>query len=454
MDSIKKEVSIVDDHLLPTVGAAAGAILVRLLFTILWVPISLSCLPLFLIGLCVWGLPPTIPPFSRFCKYFIATITEGNVEDNIPISNRVLVFCIILSILVKAPVNGVCWFIDEILFSGYHKINIEDPVFYITGTRSGSTQLCEYLEDDVENFIIPMSGEGLFPLIWVWKLIVPILKLVGMGKHVDAPTDMLYGAEVKKRHNASMLRTESLDILAGVFHHTYLSWYLGWHFMKWGMPFSKVKGQIDEQFCDSNFHYVNALMKKVMYSRGRPSQRMLVKGHFLKAAHKFEKQYPKAKFFTTARQPEERFRSLINFMMTISTDGPPARDYALFPVSWKVLRNYVIDTQSCFCEQEMSFFKHSQGKKLAIPFTVYVDNLGAALKSIYVFCNISVPADVVSKADAVQTTTHNRQRRRSSYKTELNKGWEELGVDEEKLSDHLTEYNNWIEQLDESKKSQ
>ena len=120
------------------------------------------------------------------------------------------------------------WFIDEVIFSGYHKVNIEDPVFYITGARSGSTQLCEYLEGDVENFIIPMSGEGLFPFIWIWKYIVPMLKLVGMGKHVDAPTDMSYGAEFKKRHNVSMLRTESLDIVASTFHHTELSWYLGW----------------------------------------------------------------------------------------------------------------------------------------------------------------------------------------------------------------------------------
>ena len=453
MDAIKEEVAIADDHLRPTVGTAAKSILVRFLFTLLWVPISLSCLPLFLIGLYFWGLPPIIPPFSRFCKYFIATITEGNAEDNIPISNRMLVFCIILSILVKAPVNGVCWFIDEVLFSGYHKINIEDPVFYITGPRSGSTQLCEYLEDDKENFIIPMSGEGFFPFIWVWNFIVPILKLVGLGKYVDAQTDKLYGAELKKRHNASMLRTQSLDILLGKFHHTDLSWYLGWRFMKWGMPLSAVQGQVDEQFCDSNFDYVNALMKKVMYSRGRPSQRMLVKGHFLKTAHKFEKQYPKGKFFATVRQPEERFRSLINFVITFSTDGPPARSHALFPVSWKVLRNYVIDTQICFCEQEMSFYKHPQNNKLVIPFTLYVDNLSAALKSIYAFCNISVPAGVISKADAVQTTTHNRQQRRSSYKKEFNKSWEELGVDEEKLSEHLSEYKNWIEQLDESKKN-
>ena len=102
----------------------------------------------------------------------------------------------------------------------------------------------------------------------------------------------------------------------------------------------------------------------------------------------------------------------------------------------------------------MSFYKQPQYNKLAIPFTVYVKDLSTALKNIYAFCNISVPAGVISKADSAQSTTHDRQRRRSSYKKELNKGWEELGVDEKKLSDHLTEYCDWIKQLDESKKSQ
>ena len=380
------EVIIPDDHLRPTFGAAAKAILIRLLFTLLWVPISLSCLPLFLIGFCVWGLPPIVSPFSRFCKYFIATLTEGNFEDNIPTSNRILLCCILLSFLVKAPVNGVCWYIDEVFFSDYHKVSIEDPVFYITEARSGSTQLSEYLENDVENFIMPMTCEGLFPYIWVWKLIVPLLKLIGMDKLIDTPSDTLYGTEFKKRHNINMLTTDSLDILVSdVFHHMFLSWYLGWRFMKWGMPLSTIKGPIDEQLCESRFYYINALMKKVMYNRGKPSQRMLVKGHFLRNAHEFERQYPKAKFFATVRQPEERFRSLINYIFTITIDGPPIKENSLFPVSWKVLRNYVIDTQISYCEQEMSFYKDSQSNKLLIPFTVYVKDLNTALKSIYAF---------------------------------------------------------------------
>ena len=99
-------------------------------------------------------------------------------------------------------------------------------MFYITGTRTGSTQLCEYLENDTENFIVPMSGEGLFPFIWVWKLIVPVLKVLGMGKHVDAQTDVLFGSEAKKRHNFNLLRAESLELLPvpGITHIWHGTW--------------------------------------------------------------------------------------------------------------------------------------------------------------------------------------------------------------------------------------
>ena len=449
-----KKIKVEDDHIKFTVASGLANILIRCLFTILWLPLSIACLPLFLLGLYIWGLPPIIPPWSRYFKYCIAAFTEGSSKDNIPFTNRILVFLITISALIKAPVSGTCWFIDELLFSGYHKIEIKEPVFFITGIRSGSTQLCAYLENDTENFIVPMSGEGLFPFIWVWKLIVPVLRGLGMGKHVDAQTDVLFGAEAKKRHNFNLLSSESLDIVAGAWHHTYLAWYLGYSFMKWGFPFSAIKEPVDEQFCKSLLAFIDHMMKKVMYSRGKSSQRMLVKGHFLKLAAALEHGYPNARFFTVVRKPQERFHSSINFMITISSDGPPSKDYALIPVSWKVIRNYVIDTQTSFCEQEMSFYEQSKAKKLVIPFSMYVSNLSGTLQNVYSFCNLSIPADISSNAVAMQTTTHNRQKRRESYNPLFNRSLDSLGVDEEKLNKQLAEYNQWIIQLEESKKSQ
>lgn len=455
MDSVVKEKSdIQDDHINSTVSSGVANILIRCLFTVLWLPLSIACLPLFLVGLYIWGLPPIISPWSRYFKYCVAAFTEGSSKENIPFTNRILVFLIIISALVKTPVSGTCWFMDELLFSGYRRIEIKEPVFYITGTRSGSTQLCGYLENDTENFIVPMSGEGLFPFIWVWKFIVPVLRVLGMAKHVDAQTDVLFGAEAKKRHNFNLLSAESFEIVAGAWHHTYLAWYLGYSFMKWGFPFSAIEEPVDEQFCKSLLDFINLMMKKVMYSRGKSSQRMLMKGHFLKLASALEHHYPNAKFFTVVRKPQERFHSFINFMMTISTDGPPSKDYALMPVSWQVLRNYVIYTQTAFCKQEMSFYEQSKDKKLVIPFSTYVSNLNDTLQSIYSFCNLSIPTDVLSNIAIMQGTVHNRQKRRESYNPLLNRSLDSLGVVEEKLNESLAEYNQWIMQLEESKNSQ
>ena len=71
----------------------------------------------------------------------MAVFTEGRPEDSIPLTNRVITFVIILNVVVKILVNGVCWFMDELLYPDYHKVDIKDPVFFMTAPRSGSTQL-------------------------------------------------------------------------------------------------------------------------------------------------------------------------------------------------------------------------------------------------------------------------------------------------------------------------
>ena len=271
-----------------------------------------------------------------------------------------------LANLIKAPINGTFWFIDELLYPAYHKVDIKEPIFFITGCRSGSTQLTNYLEDDENNFIIPASGEGLFPFIWIWKFIVPILKRFAKNKQHVA-TNQLFGSEARKRHNFSLDRTESMEITAGAWHFTYVTWNMGIDFMKWGFPFAPLTEPTNDHYLNSFNQYTDSIMKKVMYHRGKPSQRMLVKGHFLIATNALQKRYPDAKFFTVVRDPLERFQSFINFIMIISADGPPCNELLLPPISWKQVCEFVINTQIPFCEQEMLFYNQSDDKKLAIP---------------------------------------------------------------------------------------
>ena len=77
--------------------------------------------------------------------------------------------------LIKSPIKVVAWLLNEVFYSSYQKCKIKNPLFFISGLCSGSTQLADYLEDDEENFIAPMVVEAMFPYIWTWK-IASILK--------------------------------------------------------------------------------------------------------------------------------------------------------------------------------------------------------------------------------------------------------------------------------------
>ena len=113
--------------------------------------------------------------------------------------------------------------------------------------------------------------------------------------------------------------------------------------------------------------------------------------------------------------------------------------------------DHVISTQIPYCQQEMSFYRSGQGNKLAIPFTMYVSNLSVTLQRIYSFCDIPITDHVVSKAIKLQSTTHDRIKCRASYDPNFNRSLTSLGVDEEKVKEHLTGYIERVDQLENCK---
>ena len=450
MNCLTERAHIPDDNQRPKLSSALLNIFLSVT-TLLWIIPSTICLPVFLLGWLIWGLPPTIPIWSRVLRYFNAVFTEGTPEDNIPFTNRVIIFVLLLNVVVKIPVNGVCWFVDELLYPAYHKVDIKEPVFFITAPRSGSTQLAQYLEEDKNNFIFPTVGEAMLPYIWFWKLILPTLGRFGI-KQQHFQHILPFGVDAKKHHEYNFSKTDTWDGLVYTWHISYCSWWLGSAFFTWGFSLAKLEEPIDEKLYSSFLLFTNHVMRKVMYSRGSPKQRVLIKGHFLLAAEALKQQYPKANFFAVVRQPLDRLQSNINLLKVVTADGPLAKQWGLFPSSWKSMRDYVITTQIPYCEQEMSFYKDDQENRLALPFTMYVNNLSATLQSIYSFCNIPIPDCVLSKAIKLQKTTHDRSKLKLTYHTDFNRSLESLGVDKEKVKEHLAEYIEWVNELENCKK--
>jgi len=102
-----------DAPLKPSILSATKSILLQCVNTLLFLPLSFAFLPIYVIGVIIWGHPFT---------------------------NRILIFIIIFDFLVK----GVLWFLDEILYPSYHQCEIKDPLFFISGACSGSTLMADY----------------------------------------------------------------------------------------------------------------------------------------------------------------------------------------------------------------------------------------------------------------------------------------------------------------------
>ena len=307
--------------------------------------------------------------------------------------------------------------------------------------------MAEYLQDDEENFIAPMMVEGMFPYIWAWKLIAPVLKMMGLKKHFEVPSYV--GEEMKKRHNINFFKSDTLEIPLGIGHMVMLTVNLGTSFCKWGFVHAVLKEQpVDREFCKIFIELNDCIMKKVMYHRGLPKQRMFVKTHLLIVARELEQQYDGAKFLTMVREPTGRFCSAINFVKVVSAEGPLKRQSGLFPATWRVVRDFIIESQIHYCEEEMIFYDQSAKNKLAISFNTYVKNLAGTLQRVYSFLNIPISAELLSKAAALQKSSHDRTKRRTTYDPKYNRSLSSLGVDEEKLKERLSDYINWMNKLE------
>jgi len=444
MDDVIKDNDIDDDHQRPSFAITSVTILYYCITILIWLPVSTVCFPFFVLGYFIWGKPPMMPTWSSYCKYFVAVFMEGKPEETIPITNRVMVFLIVLGRLTRIPVNGMCWYIDELVHSSYHKVNIEKPVFMITAPRRGSTQLYYYLADDTTNFVAPVAFEGMLPYIWVWKLSMPILERLGMREYLSKKS--LFGKETTKYHRFSILKPETWDGMLHSWHFGWCSYSLGVSFMNWGHSLARLQEPIDEDIVRSFVPFTDSVMKKVMYYRGKPQQHVLLKGHFLLSAREFEQQYPTAKFFVALRNPVARLNSYISFLKVMSEESKKLQGFC--PTTWRVIRDHVIQTQIPYCKQEMSFYKDLADNKLALPFTSYVNDLSATLQSIYSLCNIPIPDHVMSNAIRIQHTTHDYTKHKASYDPKFKRNLASLGVDEEKLKEHLSEYIEWLNSLE------
>ena len=124
--------------------------------------------------LLAWGIglggPPNVPKLWQVRRYLRLTWTSRYPAPRLLFGKRCLLTFAILRKVVLAPVLGLAWFCDELLFGRVlDSTPVVAPLIEISAGRSGSTQLARYLEDD-PRLVAPNLLQSLFPYLWLWKL--------------------------------------------------------------------------------------------------------------------------------------------------------------------------------------------------------------------------------------------------------------------------------------------
>lgn len=365
---------------------------------------------------------------------------EGN---EIPLKNRLIFFLLVVDTLIKLPINGVCWYIDNVLFPSYQKAKVGELLFLVAGMRSGSTQLAYYLEDDDASFIAPQKIELIYPFIWVWKLFLLFSKL---GIPIENILRRVHGiSEERKRHHIyDIYRTNTFEDKFWLWQMDIYAFLLGPEFMieEFDSSIPRNDTVVQKEISYKLVQLTEAVIKKTRYYHGKHSQHFLLKGHYLSIAYLLEQRYSNAYFLTTIRHPTDRLHSLVNYVNIMFM-------WELkHPISWEHIVQYTVNRILLHSKHELDFFccKHNE-QKIAVSFDKYVEDLSNTLEQIYKLCNIDpVPAMVLERAAIVQKTTHDRtEKRKVNYRKY--RSLASLKIDKSEIEQNLKSYIQWMNTL-------
>jgi omega-hydroxy-beta-dihydromenaquinone-9 sulfotransferase len=124
---------------------------------------------LLLVALALYVLGLVFSPFPYGRTYFLLwkRVLFGRTHGWRP---RMRQARFLLSYALSTPVFTALWYLDELLYPGYRKLEVR-PVFILGQPRSGTTFLHRTLASDRENFTAARHIEWRYPFISVQKLI-------------------------------------------------------------------------------------------------------------------------------------------------------------------------------------------------------------------------------------------------------------------------------------------
>jgi hypothetical protein len=400
-------------------------IILGILFLPLW--------PLYLLGRVIWYRPPNVPYWSQVKRYLKSTWTVKPQDPTLPGFARVWITLLITQKIILIPVSGLAWLLDELLYGKeLDAVEVNGPLFVISAARSGSTQITRYIEQD-PRLAAPNILQAMFPYLWLWKLAPKTIGKILTPDKVRKLIQSTMPPELWERHETDPFGADTFDGSFYSFHMNRFALNLGPEIAREDFNMGEIAPH-DSYLKKIEFiNLVDRVARKTLFHANREPEgsfkRFFIKGHFLYAAPYLQEKYPDACFLTVIREPLSRLQSGINYMRV----NPP--DPVLGPVPWNWLRESLVYTETRYCEVEQEWFTADNGaRRCMIRFSDFVNDLESSLSTVYKTCfeEDQLPAHLPRE---------HPPRDRKNYT--VNRSLKELGINEEKIRERLSEYIEW-----------
>lgn len=420
------------------VRAPTGPFLLTLALTMLRAVLALALgAPLWLpfaLGVLIWGWPPNVPRLPEHFRYLRLACTVQPPAPGLAPLSRVYLILTILIRLGIAPLFGLFWFLDELLFGRIlNATPVKAPLILLSGARSGSTQISHYLESD-PRLAAPTAMQICFPFLWVWYLAVPTVGRLFTRDQIERMLASVVTEEFLQRHELSAFHTDTFEVCFFMQRLNFLTLYLGPEHINTDVGFSRASSR-DGAFPKADFvDFMDRLARKTLYFAGSGDQpkRFYFKGHFQPVDDELAARYPDAHFLTVVREPLGRFKSAINHVHGNSVCEP------LGSVPWAWLAAVLPQNEAEYCEREQEWFSRSElPSRTVVRFGDYTRDLEGTMTRIYRECM----GDEVLPA---YVPREHAERERQRYR--VDRGLADLGVDVASLKARLAPYRKWCEE--------
>lgn len=410
-----------------------------------------------------------------------------------------------------SPLYAFGWILDEILYgrrlSQLHpneQAALDNPVFVVSAFRSASTQMARTLvaetkfvkegtrESSQPCFVAPNAMMCAYPYLWLWNIVYSIVGEIPERNVSDEDAAGITKEDVRQKFNSgftpdSLARHPNDPFQLDTFDGTFLNYHLNG--MAWQLCSMMPSSVIEQEFNyaqqkdplnkriweEGMVRQIDRLARKTLVfcandeesssnarPQSAPTQRFLLKGHFLSICPQLQAKYRDGKFLTILRDPCSRLRSGINYMAvnpTIYSHDSSQR------IPWKALAEGLHETEAQYCEREMEWFCHTSNKsgdemgksnheRLAVAFDSFAANKDRTIGKIIDWTGLRDQGKVTigigddakkkpqlppwkKKAPTVAQT--------SAYR--IDRSLAELGVDEDAYRKRLGDYLSWMKDV-------